>query len=52
VVKEFTPFERVRFVKVTKISEDYIAEPVIGDSSLTSVVVKANGFAVTSFSLS
>jgi len=46
VVKEFTPFERVRFVKVTKISEDYIAEPVIGDFSLTSVVVKANGFVV------
>jgi len=46
VIKEYAPFERVRFVRVTRISGDYVAEPVIGDSSLTSVVVKANGFII------
>jgi len=46
VVKEYVSFERVRFVRVTRIYGDCVAEPVIGDSSLTSVVVKANGFII------
>jgi len=43
-VKEFASFIRVRFVKVTKVNGGYIADPILGDSPLTSVVVKANGF--------
>jgi molybdenum cofactor synthesis domain-containing protein len=43
-LKEFASFKRVRFVKVTRVNSEYIAEPILGDSSLTSIVVKANGF--------
>ncbi|MEM2394692.1 MAG: hypothetical protein QXG11_07745, partial [Candidatus Bathyarchaeia archaeon] len=46
VVKEFLSFKRVRFVKVIEKNGSYIAEPVIGDSSLTWVTVKSNGFIV------
>jgi molybdenum cofactor synthesis domain-containing protein len=46
LLKEFASFKRVRFVKVTKVNGDYIAEPILGDSSLISIVVKANGFIV------
>jgi len=44
LLKEFVSFKRVRFVKVTKVNGAYIAEPILGDSSLIGVVVKANGF--------
>jgi molybdopterin biosynthesis enzyme len=37
---------RVRFVNVTEAEDSFIAEPIMGDSSLTSVVVKANGFII------
>ncbi len=46
VIKEFVPFERIRFVKVTRVADDYMVKPVTGDSSLTSVVSKTNGFIV------
>lgn len=46
VVKEFLSFKRVRFVKVTEKSGVCVAEPVTGDSSLTRVVVKSDGFMV------
>lgn len=46
LLKEFVSFERVRFVNVSKVASGYIAEPILGDSSLTSVVVKANGFVI------
>jgi len=42
--KKYAPFERIIFVKVTKIADDYVIEPVLGDSFLTSVVAKADGF--------
>jgi molybdopterin biosynthesis enzyme len=45
-LKEFASFKRVRFVKVTKVNGEYLAEPILGDSSITSVVVKANGFII------
>jgi molybdopterin biosynthesis enzyme len=45
-LKEFASFKRVRFVKVTKVNSEYAAKPVLGDSSLTRIVVKANGFIV------
>lgn len=45
-VKEFPSFKRVRFVKVTETCGGYVANPVIGDSSLTRVVVESNGFIV------
>jgi len=47
VVKEFLPFKRIRFVKIIKRDNDVISEPIIGgDSSLTSVIVKADGFII------
>ena len=46
LVKEFASFVRVRFVNVTEAEGSFIAEPIMGDSSLTSVVVKANGFII------
>jgi molybdenum cofactor synthesis domain-containing protein len=46
LLKGFVSFERVRFVNVTEAASSYIAEPIIGDSSLTSVVAKANGFII------
>jgi molybdenum cofactor synthesis domain-containing protein len=46
LLKEFVSFRRVRFVNVTKGASGYIAEPILGDSSLTSVVVKANGLVI------
>ncbi len=46
VVKEFASFERVRFVRVAKAAGDYVAEPVLGDSSLISVVARANSFII------
>lgn len=46
LLKEFASFRRVRFVNVTEAEGGYIAEPIMGDSSLTSVVVKANGFII------
>jgi len=45
-LKEFASFKRVRFVKVTKVNSEYAAKPVLGDSSLTGIVVKANAFIV------
>jgi len=46
VFKRFIPFKKVVFVKVAKTSEGYLAKPILGDSSLISVVTKANGFIV------
>jgi molybdenum cofactor synthesis domain-containing protein len=46
VLKEFASFKKVRFVKITKADSDYIARPILGDSALTSVIVKANGFII------
>jgi len=44
VVKEFAPFERIRFVKIFKVSVKYSIKSVIGDSSLNRLLVMANGF--------
>jgi molybdopterin molybdotransferase len=44
VVKKFVPFEKVRFVKVAKADDHYVVKPILGDSSLISVVTKADGF--------
>ena len=46
LLKEFVSFDRIRFVNVTKAASGYIAEPILGNSFLTSVVVKANGFII------
>jgi molybdenum cofactor synthesis domain-containing protein len=45
-VKEFKPFKRVRFVKLTWDGEEYTAEPLLGDSSLLNIVVRADGFII------
>lgn len=45
-VKEFKPFKRVRFVKLTEKGEECIAEPLLGDSSLLSIVTRADGFII------
>lgn len=44
VVREYPAFERIRFVSLRGSWGDYVAEPVTGDSSLVSVVVKSDGF--------
>jgi molybdopterin molybdotransferase len=46
LVEEFIPFKTVRFVKLKEEKGHYIAEPVLGDSSLTNVLVKADGFVI------
>jgi len=46
VHNKYSSFERIRFVKVTKVADDFIVKPVAGDSSLTSVVAKTNGFII------
>lgn len=46
VLKEYLPFKRIRFVRLKKDFKYYIAEPVLGDSSLASVIVKADGFII------
>jgi molybdopterin molybdotransferase len=45
--KSFTPFQQVTFVKIKRVQDGFMAEPVIGESNLLSVPVKANGFIVT-----
>jgi molybdopterin biosynthesis enzyme len=45
-VDEWKTFKRVRFVKLTTRKNGYIAEPVMGDSSMLSVLVKSNGLIV------
>jgi molybdenum cofactor synthesis domain-containing protein len=44
--KRYASFERIRFVRATKVNDNYVAKPIEGDSPLTSVLVKANGFIV------
>jgi len=51
IVKEFLPFKRIRFVKIIRRDDDIISEPVTGDfssidSSLTSIITKADGFII------
>lgn len=46
VVKEFASFEKIRFVRVAEADGKYSVKPVLGDSSLVSVVAKANGFII------
>ncbi|MEM1551027.1 MAG: molybdopterin molybdotransferase MoeA [Candidatus Bathyarchaeia archaeon] len=46
IVREFLPFERVRFVKLVKSSEGYLAEPNLGSSSLISIVTNSDGFII------
>lgn len=46
VIGEFLPFDRVRFVKLMRISGDYFAEPILGSSSITSVVTNSDGFII------
>lgn len=46
VIKKLVPFKKVRFVKVAKADGDYIVKPILGDSSLISVVAKANGLII------
>jgi molybdenum cofactor synthesis domain-containing protein len=45
-VREFKSFKRVRFVKLIERDEERIAEPLLGDSSLLSIVTKADGFII------
>jgi molybdopterin molybdotransferase len=45
--KSFTPFQQVTFVKIKRAQDGFIAEPILGDSSLLSIPVKASGFIVT-----
>lgn len=46
--KKFIPFQQVTFVKINIVKDGIIAQPIIGESNLISVPVKANGFIVTS----
>ncbi len=46
VVKEFLSFKRIRFVNVSIKDGDFVVEPIFGDSSLTSVLKKADGFII------
>ncbi|MEM2454384.1 MAG: molybdopterin molybdotransferase MoeA [Candidatus Bathyarchaeia archaeon] len=46
IIREFLPFERVRFVKLIRVSGDYFAEPILGNSSLVSVVTNSDGFII------
>lgn len=46
LVEEFIPFKRVRFVKLKEEKGRHIAELVLGDSSLTNVLVKTDGFVI------
>lgn len=45
-VEEFASFKRVRFVKLNEVNGHYTAKPELGDSSLTSVLVKTNGYII------
>jgi molybdenum cofactor synthesis domain-containing protein len=45
--KSFTAFQQVTFVKIKRTQDGLMAEPLIGESSLLSIPVKANGFIVT-----
>lgn len=46
LLKEFAPFQRIRFVNVLRGTDGYVAEPILGDSALISVLVRANGFVI------
>jgi molybdenum cofactor synthesis domain-containing protein len=43
----FTSFQQVTFVRIKKEQDQFIAEPILGESTLLSVPVKADGFIVT-----
>ncbi|MFQ6085584.1 MAG: molybdopterin molybdotransferase MoeA [Candidatus Bathyarchaeia archaeon] len=44
--RKFVPFRRVRFVRIMSTSEGFVAKPILGESVLRSVLVKANGFTI------
>lgn len=44
IIREFLPFDRVRFVKVIRVPEGYLAEPILGASSIVSIVSNSDGF--------
>ncbi len=43
-LKKFKPFIKVRFVETFKVNGETVAKPLLGDSSLISVLTGANGF--------
>jgi molybdenum cofactor synthesis domain-containing protein len=45
--KKFIPFQQVTFVKINIEKDQVIAQPIIGESNLISIPVKASGFIVT-----
>jgi len=45
-IEEFVSFKRVRFVKLNEVNGHFIAIPELGDSSLTSILVKTNGYVI------
>jgi len=45
--KKFIPFQQVTFVKMNREKDQVIAQPIIGESNLISIPVKASGFIVT-----
>lgn len=46
IIKEWISFKRIRFVKLESIGDKYIAKPILGDSSMISVLVKSDGFII------
>lgn len=42
--KEYRSFTRIRFVKIVKNNERYIAKPVLGESSMIKPLLASNGF--------
>ncbi|MEM1676860.1 MAG: molybdopterin molybdotransferase MoeA [Nitrososphaerota archaeon] len=44
VVKEYKSFKRIRFVKLVKQKEKFIANLLMGDSSMLSPILKSDGF--------
>ncbi|MEM1716523.1 MAG: molybdopterin molybdotransferase MoeA [Candidatus Bathyarchaeia archaeon] len=46
VIREFLSFDRVRFVRLMKVLGNYFAEPILGNSSIASVVTNSDGFII------
>jgi len=43
-IKEYISFTRIRFVKLVKNREGFIAKPILGDSSMIKPLIASNGF--------